>query len=52
MKKKNTEKTIFKTDMIKGVLVFSFSNFFTDKIPREGNWVRFSYSNSALATQK
>ena len=30
------------------VLVFSISNFFTNKIPREGNWVRFSCSNSAL----
>ena len=29
-------------------LVFLISNFFTNKNPREGNWVRFSCSNSAL----
>ena len=31
------------------VLVFSISNFFTNKKSKEGNWVRFSCSNSALA---
>ena len=30
------------------VLVFSISNFFTNKNSQEGNWVGFSCSNSAL----
>ena len=34
---KTTKYTTFKTDIIKVVLVFSISNFFTMKIPREEN---------------
>ena len=41
-KTKATQYTTFKTDIIKVGLIFSISNFFTNKIPREGNWVRFS----------
>ena len=36
----------------KVVLLFSISNFFTNKIPREGNWVSFSCSNSALGNAR
>ena len=35
--KKLRPPTDFETDMIKLILCFSISNFFTNKIPREGN---------------
>ena len=40
-KTKTTWYTTSKIDIIKAVLVFSIYNIFTNKIPREGNWVRF-----------
>ena len=41
-------KTTLKTDIIKVALVFGFPTFLLTKNPREGNWVRFRCSNSAL----
>ena len=40
--------TTLKTDIIRVVLVFWFRTFLLTKIPREGNWVRFSCIDSAL----
>ena len=51
-KTKTALYTTFKTGIIKVVLVFWFSMFLLTKIPREGNWVRFSCSNSALVPDK